>query len=106
MVKARHTGLKVGYTWLLTGFTPGPHSVCTAGRDIGPGVGTTLGCRTVTVPAPTAAQLLHYPHGKVESAAVKANTVTVKGWAVDADAPTTPLRRRCWSTARSQPRPG
>lgn len=88
---AKGSGLKVGFSTTLIS-TPGTHTVCAMVRNIGAGASSTAGCATSTVPAPSAADLVHYPKGKLESADVAANTVTVKGWAVDPDAANTPLR--------------
>jgi cell wall-associated NlpC family hydrolase len=99
VMAAAHTGLVVGYATTLIS-TPGPHTVCALGRNIGAGSSATIGCTTSTVPAPSATALAHYPTGKVESATVKGNTVTVSGWAVDPDQPTVPLRIGATSDGR------
>lgn len=91
VAKAKGSGLKVGFkTTLVT--TPGKHTVCALIRNVGAGASSSAGCATSTVPEPSAADAVHYPTGKLESATVSGTTATVKGWAVDPDAPTTPLR--------------
>ena len=77
---AKHSGLRVGFRITLVA-TPGKHTVCALIRNVGAGASTTAGCATSSVPAPSAAELAHYPTGRLESAAVAGNKVTVKGWA-------------------------
>ncbi|HEX2902340.1 MAG TPA: NlpC/P60 family protein [Jatrophihabitans sp.] len=85
------SGVLVGFSGtLLT--TPGPHTVCALIRNVGPGASGAAGCTRSTVPAPSDADLVHYPTGRLDAAAVSGNTVTVTGWAVDPDAASTPLR--------------
>jgi hypothetical protein len=62
----------------------GVHRVCVYGINVGPGLNSTLSCRTVT--------LTGNPLGEFESAVVQGDTVTVKGWTYDYDAPIQPLK--------------
>jgi hypothetical protein len=71
-----------GYS-LAVRLTRGIHTLCTYGLNLGPGSNTRIDCRTVTVSG--------NPVGVFENASLRANTVTVIGWAFDDDAPTKPL---------------
>lgn len=63
----------------------GPQTVCVwASKSNGGAVN--LGCRLVTVPAPRATQAV------IESTAVSGNVVTINGWAVWPDSPSTTVR--------------
>jgi hypothetical protein len=67
---------------------PGTYPVCVhAVNQAGGSRNTVLGCRTVTSPASIWA-----PVGGVNSTSVRGRAVTVTGWALDGDAPTTALR--------------
>ena len=66
---------------------PGTYEVCVYGINTAGGtINTQLGCKSVVAPAATWA-----PYGNFERATVSGRTVTVTGWAIDSDAPTTPL---------------
>jgi hypothetical protein len=76
-----------GYRWSMEVTGPGPQEVCTF--TINRNGGTTnprLGCRTVTVEASA-----WNPVGALNGAQVSGRDVTVTGWAVDMDTPTSPL---------------
>ena len=62
--------------------SPGSHSVCVYAIDDAGGSNPTLGCRTVTVTAPTPAANKP-PFGNFESAGVSSGTLTIAGWAID-----------------------
>ena len=66
---------------------PGSYPVCVfAINQAGGTRNTLLGCRTVTSPASVWA-----PIGALDSATPRGGTVFLSGWALDGDAPTTPL---------------
>lgn len=73
----------------------GSHQVCVAARNVAAGASVYFGCATATVaglPADEAAA--HNPVGYLDSAAAASTTsttVSVRGWAIDPDAPTQPL---------------
>jgi len=87
---ARHTGRRVGYVASVV-TTPGSHTVCALARNVGAGTSDTIGCSSVSVPEPSAADAVHYPIGYLDSASVSKQVVTVQGWALDPDAASTPL---------------
>jgi cell wall-associated NlpC family hydrolase len=92
--KATGVNAKAGFASTLVA-TPGSHRVCAIAGNWGPGASVTLGCRTATVTGPSAANLAaHYPAGVLDGAVVTKNTVAVRGWAMDPDAPSTPLTIR------------
>jgi gamma-glutamylcyclotransferase (GGCT)/AIG2-like uncharacterized protein YtfP len=72
-----------GYT-LDKDVTPGPHRVCVFAVNTGPGTSRELGCRRVQVPG-------HDPFGQVDAVTASGGTVTATGWAIDADAPSSPV---------------
>jgi hypothetical protein len=57
--------------------SPGAHTVCVRGTNVGPGVTTTIACRTAT--------LTGVPFGNLDQASRSGNSVTVTGWAIDPD---------------------
>ncbi|MBW8761706.1 MAG: hypothetical protein JF592_03860, partial [Microbacterium sp.] len=63
--------------------SPGRHSVCAYGINVGPGAPALLGCKDVDVPG--AVDLGRPPIGSLESATLKDNVATVSGWALDLD---------------------
>lgn len=75
-----------GFSGTVT--TPaGSQTVCVYPRNTGIGVASSLGCRTVTVAASPSLP----PVGALQTVTVAPGQVSIAGWAVDADAPTTPL---------------
>jgi len=71
----------------------GSHQVCYAARNIGAGASVYLGCATASVAGlPAAEAAAHNPTGYLDSATVEDTTVSVRGWAVDPDALSQPLR--------------
>lgn len=65
---------------------PGNHTVCVNAIDTSSGQRRGLGCRTVTVTP-------HYPTGSFESLVGDGTgTLTLSGWTIDPDTPTTPVR--------------
>jgi len=68
--------------------TGGTHTMCVYVNNTGVGTELNLGCRTITVPAPTTGIP---PKGELTTAAGVAGGVSLAGWAVDVDALTTPL---------------
>ena len=75
-----------GYS-LTINATPGSHSVCVEGINVGPGGNTKAPCRQVTVPAPpgTFPELGRAPFGVVDSVTAGVGSVSVSGWAIDPD---------------------
>ena len=67
-----------GFTTTLTNVSPGHHNLCTFGINTGPGANTLLNCRDVTVPGGA-------PFGTFDGATVAADTLSFRGWAIDAD---------------------
>lgn len=61
--------------------SPGPHQVCVYLAGIGAGGETSLGCRTVTVPAGS------LPKASWDTLTGTASGITMSGWAVDPDVP-------------------
>jgi hypothetical protein len=70
-------GSRHGYDRLVAA-SPGSHRVCLYAIDSAAGANTTLGCRTVTVPAPS-------PFGAVDVARRVDGGIEVAGWAADPD---------------------
>lgn len=64
--------------------TPGSHRVCVYAIDSAQVGNTSLGCRTVTVSP-------RLPIGSLDAVSSAGETVTVRGWALDQDAPLDPL---------------
>ncbi len=97
VVKARLTGPTPGFAMTLAA-KPGSHTVCVTAVNIGAGANTSLGCRTVVVPAPigstpTAAEIAaRSPFGALEKVNASGNTVTLTGWAADPDNLAQPLK--------------
>jgi hypothetical protein len=80
-------GTAHGYDLLLSPAGPGDYEICAyAINTAGGTVNTELGCETVTSPAAAWA-----PRGSLDAATVTGRTVSMRGWALDEDAPTTPL---------------
>ncbi|WP_349426765.1 hypothetical protein [Microbacterium sp. LWS13-1.2] len=65
-----------------TSASPGSHYVCVYAIDDAGGSNPTLGCRTVTVAAPTPA-VNKAPFGNFESVGVSSANLTIAGWAID-----------------------
>ena len=59
----------------------GAHKVCVYGLNDGAGSNTTIGCRSVTVPAVVVPSAV--PQGWLDSVTGSATGVTVRGWALD-----------------------
>ena len=92
-VPARYpvAGAAHGFAEAVT-LAPGTHKVCVFAINIGAGtVNPVLGCRTVTT-GPAASR----PQGKVTAAVVSGRMVTLTGWAVDPQAPTSPTTVRVY----------
>jgi NlpC/P60 family len=71
----------------------GTHQVCAAARNVAAGASVYLNCLTATVAGlPPAEAAAHNPTGYLDSATVTDTTVSVRGWAIDPDAPSQPLR--------------
>ncbi len=68
-----------GYRVTVGGLSPGSHTVCTYGINVGAGSNMTLGCRTVTVPTGP-------PIGSFDLVTAGAGKVQASGWALDPDA--------------------
>jgi hypothetical protein len=68
-----------GYSVLVGGLSPGPHTVCTYGINVGAGSNMTLGCRGVTIPTGP-------PTGSFDLVTAGAGKVQASGWALDPDA--------------------
>ncbi|QNG36005.1 hypothetical protein F1C76_04850 [Geodermatophilaceae bacterium NBWT11] len=80
-------GPRHGYTW-STQLAPGRHTVCVYAINTGAGTtNPTLGCRSVVVVDPATRN----PEGVLDSAQVTGGALTVSGWALDPDLPTTPV---------------
>lgn len=74
-----------GFSWQKK-LTGGSHQVCVYALDSTPGsANTVLGCQTVTVPSSA-------PVGSWDDLTVSGSSVTVAGWAMDTDAPSTALQ--------------
>ncbi|MFB7893123.1 hypothetical protein ACFC1I_13050 [Microbacterium sp. NPDC056044] len=67
----------------------GTHQVCVYAIDDAGGANPTLGCRSVTVSAPTPT-VNHAPIGNFESIGASATSLTIAGWAIDPNV-TTPI---------------
>ncbi|WP_412148308.1 hypothetical protein [Curtobacterium flaccumfaciens] len=67
-----------GFQTTLTGITPGKHTVCVFGINVGAGANTLLNCGDVTVPAAA-------PVGSLETVTGGTGTIAVSGWALDRD---------------------
>lgn len=97
VVKALSTGPTPGFAMTLAA-QPGSHTVCVTAVNISAGGDTSLGCRTVVVPAPigstpTAAEIAaRSPFGALEKVSASGNTVTLTGWAADPDNLAQPLK--------------
>lgn len=63
---------------------PGQHNVCVYAINNGAGGHTHLGCRAITVPAPTVDRG-RAPYGNYESVVAAPGGATVTGWAIDPD---------------------
>jgi SpoIID/LytB domain protein len=70
-------GAAHGYSIGLT-TTPGVHSVCLYGINVGAGVNSLLTCRTLTVPTGS-------PTGTIDTATLTNGSLRVAGWAIDPD---------------------
>jgi SpoIID/LytB domain protein len=75
-----------GFSGSLT-LTPGPHTVCVYGINVGPGSNTTLNCRTLLIEDPA----VHNPKGSLDAVTASGATVSVRGWTFDPDVPTAPV---------------
>ncbi len=75
-------GANHGFSWLIR-VPEGRHTVCVRAGNLKRGAAVTLSCRTSTFD--------YGPAGKVETTSATRGILHVKGWALDADAPTTPL---------------
>nr|WP_220035785.1 N-acetylmuramoyl-L-alanine amidase [Modestobacter versicolor] len=76
-----------GFTWSTAVSAPGPYTVCIFAINKNAGASNPkLGCQTVTVPGTS-----WNPQGHADSATASGRSVSVSGWAVDLDTPTTPL---------------
>ncbi len=62
----------------LAGVTPGAHTVCVYGINVGPGQNNAVGCRSVVVPSGS-------PFGSLDLAQGGHGSVRVAGWAIDPD---------------------
>jgi hypothetical protein len=78
-------GAAHGFLWWGT-VPAGTHQVCVDAVNQGPGSTTRLGCRSVTVPGPTAASA-SLPRGHLDSVTASGTAVTATGWTFDPDAP-------------------
>ncbi|HEU5269236.1 MAG TPA: C40 family peptidase [Jatrophihabitans sp.] len=94
----------------------GSHQICVAARNVGAGASVWFGCASATVAGLPPDQAVHNPAGYLDSAATPdttSTTVSVRGWAVDPDAPSQPLpisatvdgRVAALSNLTAQPRP-
>ena len=70
-------GTAHGYSGTIAA-SPGTHSVCAYGINVGSGTNTVLGCRSVFVPG-------NVPFGSLDMAVGSPNAVQVGGWAIDPD---------------------
>jgi hypothetical protein len=78
--------------------TPGKHTACVYAVNVGKGyTNPLLACRAVTVAAFPA----HVPVGTVDTVFAAAGTVTMRGWAIDPDAPPDPLRVHVYVDGRT-----
>lgn len=77
-------GANHGYDATIAVSGEGAHSVCTTALNVGTGVDHRLGCEDVTVWG-------HDPVVRIDAAKVVRAGIDVTGWAVDADAGTTPV---------------
>jgi hypothetical protein len=87
-----------GFTWSLQVNAPGDYRICV--YAINKNAGTTnpeLGCGTVRVSAAS-----WDARGHADSAVLDGPTVTLSGWALDADTPTTPLDVHIYVDGRFQ----
>jgi hypothetical protein len=85
-----------GFSW-STGLSGGRHQVCVYAIDATAGMGNTvLGCQTVTV-------VTSPPVGALERLAISGSDVTVTGWALDPDAPTSPIQVHIYVDGRGLP---
>lgn len=99
VASARGTGPTTGFSVNVTA-RAGSHAVCAIATNLAAGADTTLGCRTVVlpastpapVPAATAVQLAHSPFGALDHATVSGSTITLTGWAADPDNVVQPLK--------------
>ena len=71
-------GSRHGFAAALPAPGPGTHTVCVTAVNVGPGVDTPLGCRTVAVTVNPVAQLNSLTR-------VDATHISVSGWALDPD---------------------
>jgi SpoIID/LytB domain protein len=75
-----------GFDQVLT-LAPGDNQVCVYAINVAGGErNPSLGCRTIKLPESAA-----NPFGRVDGVTVAPGSVTVAGWAVDADVPTSPV---------------
>lgn len=73
-------GSRHGFSTAVGLITPGRHTVCVYGINVGPGTGsTTLGCSTVDV------QSGQSPVGSLDGASAVPGGFRVRGWAIDPD---------------------
>jgi SpoIID/LytB domain protein len=78
-------GARHGYDLTLPA-AAGRHQVCVYAINVRVGsVNPRLGCATAMVAGP------HQPTGNIDSSAVSGTSVTLSGWALDLDRPTTPI---------------
>jgi hypothetical protein len=85
------TGTNHGFSTALT-LTAGSHTVCAYAINVGSGSASpSIGCTTVSMPAAA-----YNPIGALDPVVVTPGTLTVRGWAYDPDAPTTPIRVRVY----------
>jgi SpoIID/LytB domain protein len=70
-------GAAHGYSFTLAS-TPGVHTVCVYGINVGAGANNQLACRTLTVPTGS-------PVGTIDVATVANGSLRVAGWAIDPD---------------------
>ncbi len=72
-------GATHGFNWVASGLSPGPHSVCVFGINLGAGSNTLLDCRTVTPPTGS-------PVGIVDSITTGPDgALHLSGWSLDPD---------------------
>lgn len=96
VAKAKGTGPTPGFKLSLTA-TAGSHAVCIIAVNVGSGVNSQLGCRTVLVAGATGAQptpaevAAQSPVGTLDSAVLATTSVQLTGWAADPSDLTKPL---------------
>jgi hypothetical protein len=77
-------GTKHGFSTKLPA-TPGQHTVCAYGINVGGGSNVHLGCQTVVVPGTQMPELGRAPIGVFEAVTVSGSTAVASGWAIDPD---------------------